>query len=464
MSNSSTSGSSAMDDESNTARKPRQKNYTLRTRKGKETVTNTIMFQLPDDLATRLASAKELDKDLSDNYGFEITGSKLLAKKLFVFPKTEEEHDTIIKNDQVLGNIFRTSLAHKSVSIIIRNISAKDIDQNAQIARELKRMGIIDIQPLIANQHEHLAVKGKCQSRAELNQIMDDYFVSGKKFTLITNEIIWVNFDPDIPKVVQCFNCLKIGHFANTCPNSPSCEICCESGHLFEKCPRSNEKPKCANCKKAHEATDNRCEELVEARREKIKLAVFHITGRSLERPIRFGKNKTTYSEAINKSLEAQNLISNQHNWFQKQTEKVNFIEKEAVEAQKKIEEQNLAQYLKLDKIAERIEKASKHAEETNKKIDESLKKIVTEMDYKLKVETARLDSRVDEVIDVTNQNTDVLFNKIERLEKWAAVMSGKDDVLSHYSNNRSASQNLVNNNRAFSQQAKTVKPLVKSA
>jgi hypothetical protein len=142
----------------------------------------------------------------------------------------------------------------------------------------------------------------------------------------------------------------------------------------------------------------------------------------------------------------------------------VNFIEKEAVEAQKKIEEKNLAQYLKIDQIADRIEKASNLAVETNKKIDESLKKIATEMDCKLKVETARLDSRIDSVIDATDQNTEILCNKIEALEKWAAVMSGKDDVLSHYSNNRSASQNLVNSNRAFSQQAKTVKPLVKSA
>jgi hypothetical protein len=306
-------------------------------------------------------------------------------------------------------------------------------------------MGIIELKPLIDNQIEHLAVKGKCRSRANLHHLMCEYFVSGKKFTLVTNQVIWVNFDPDIPKVPQCFNCLKIGHFSKSCEENPTCEICGDKGHLYENCPKPNDKPKCANCKQEHEATDNRCEILANARREKIKEQVFHITGQSLERPIGFGKNKKSYIEATKKSIEAQQIISNSNKWFQKQDEKVNNIEKETVELQKKIEQDVRDKYAKINQITERVEKAIKYAENTNNKIDETMKSIASELETKLRNETTRLDTRINNIIDDSNQNNERTINRIETLEKWAIKMSGDVNVLKNFKSNVSSTVSSQN-------------------
>lgn len=67
--------------------------------------------------------------------------------------------------------------------------------------------------------------------------------------------------------MVQCFRCLKFGHFIKECKGSAVCRKCGSSKHIAKDCDHDGEK--CVNCSikvaagaqvnVRHNSTDNRC-------------------------------------------------------------------------------------------------------------------------------------------------------------------------------------------------------------
>lgn len=421
-----------------TRRERRKREFTLKTRNN-EKIINTILFRLTKEKETELKKIADLDLVLSQAYKFKITGAKLSNDKLFIFPKTESEYDTIVgdKIETLLFNVSRTGLANKSVSVIIRNISIRDINAHKGIQRELESMGIIEISPLIADQDTHLAVKGRCNTRQEHHELMCKFFVEGKQFTLINGKTVWVNFDPDIPKVIQCFHCLKLGHFANDCVNPIRCEICGKEGHGHEKCQTPTE-PKCANCREQHEATDPRCELLADAKRAKTKETLYHITGKFLERPQRFGKNRAeNYREALKKNADKQNTIDNTNVWLQMASDKVNALEQQAEYLNNKHETDIQAKCLNLDNIADKIKEAADSAKATNDNIaklmadiaNRAAEQMANYLDGKIGKEIVRVEGRLDEHIGNSKNNQIETNERLNALEQWALLLSNTTNV-----------------------------------
>jgi hypothetical protein len=92
----------------------------------------------------------------------------------------------------------------------------------------------------------------------------------------------------DEEPLVQCFHCLRVGHMAAKCLDSPKPGRCshCGGDHGYKACDRKQEKPNCSNCmrdngtygknyKCDHDATDKvRCfymKRMMEIAKEKIE-------------------------------------------------------------------------------------------------------------------------------------------------------------------------------------------------
>ena len=147
----------------------------------------------------------------------------------------------------------RWTLENRDYIIILTHINIEDIDYNPTIKQDLSAMGLVKFEPLTEDDREYCSVKATCRSKEDCKNILNTYYLSGKKYKTINNEILSVRFGPNLPNPKICFNCYKYDHVANECPQQTlTCEKCAEQGHKKAQC--TSEVTRCVNCNGAHEA------------------------------------------------------------------------------------------------------------------------------------------------------------------------------------------------------------------
>ena len=65
--------------------------------------------------------------------------------------------------------------------------------------------------------------------------------------------------DKDTTTRRLCFNCRKVGHTSNSCPEQKLCNICRQPGHLMKDCPNKDKiNKRCLICD-SEDHLKNRC-------------------------------------------------------------------------------------------------------------------------------------------------------------------------------------------------------------
>ena len=304
---------------------------------------------LTDD-QIKFCDSNDLEKHILEKTGINLdsrSGSNgkdyiRLGKKLFLYPKSENDHDQILPNKTWLFSSNQmTSLENRNSFFILRGISLNEINKSSIIKIDLQKTNVKSWTALIENEPDHLAVKCETNTRANLSEILSNHFVEGKKYMLPNNKIALVRFDPDIQNPIQCFSCFKFdGHMAENCrAECQKCERCGEKRHIeVKKQLQCKNKQCCVNCGKPHGARDMSCEEFILHKSQKMQSQVHLITGKFLVRSPR--TRRAHYADLVKKHSEGISVTDNFCKWKNDADSRVASVEKRCVNELNKVEGQ----------------------------------------------------------------------------------------------------------------------------
>ena len=365
-----------------------------------ENKPNAILIFLMDD-QNKFIDNNDLDKYISDKTDIKLDsrsgsngkGHTKIGKKLFLYPESDRDHDNILRNKNWMFNKNQmTSLENRSNYVILRGISINEIENSQTIRQDFSKMNIESWSALIEGENNHLAVKCKMITRADLSEILSNYYIDGKKYLLPNNKIAQVRFDPDIQNPIQCYACYKFeGHTAEKCPlEHPKCEHCGETKHVDplkqEKCEK---KACCINCGKTHGARDKRCEVSTAERNSKMQSQVHLITGKFLVRPPR--NRRSQYVEMVKKHQESFTAEKDFDNWKSSANSRVDNIERRYEDGLKKMEGDMTEIKCKAGAYVDDMKKILQIAEN-------SIAKINDHMDLSIEIRCKKIESKILEI------------------------------------------------------------------
>jgi hypothetical protein len=255
-------------------------------------------------------------------------GYTLIGHKLFIYPASDKDHDTIITHKLwPLSKNQVYSLENKGTTIILRGISCAEIDDHPDIYKDLSLMGIKNWRPLAGDNRNYGGCKAECETRGNLVDVMHKWYVSGKSYSLKNGHTAQVRFDPDVKNPVQCYKCLSLqsdvtpAHYADKCNKEAKCGNCGGKAHVenYEDC---GNKSFCLNCppgpNNKHGSLDKRCPRFIMLKDEQLRAEVYNITQTVYNRLPR--SRKEQYNEIVKKNV-ISNTISQDLSKLQKNAE-----------------------------------------------------------------------------------------------------------------------------------------------
>jgi hypothetical protein len=351
-----------------------KKRHTMRTNVDDDYKVNSILFILEQNFAIDLANTDDMCHVVSRRLGIKVRDCHLKEKRLFVSPKTEVDHDEIIKRQNRIPNVHFQTIYNKNLYLIIKELSCNDINRSESIKKELLGLGIVQWWPLVEeneDSNEDIIIKCKCSSRGALSDIMIKHFASGKYFTLIDGYKVLATFQPFSPNPVQCYKCHSFdGHLANKCPTGPVCERCGSRDHSYDSCGAKT--ACCVNCKNDHESTDRRCEKFQDLKKFEEETTVFHITGQLIKKNIVL-KGKRKFNEITKKFRESYSIANNVEGWKEEQSNKV-------AKWENRLEESHLAYSKKTENLCSNLENTFKRIDELSARSSSLLETVESRM------------------------------------------------------------------------------------
>ena len=345
--------------------KPR---YKLRRANDDNTpIINTVLFKLSEDVAKTWESVENMDDKLRVLFELDIKDAKLVGRRLYVTPRTEEDHDVLIRQNKL--KVLGTQTIHnKDTHFILKEISYAEIEECSLIQKDLKSMGVEKWSPLFddgsVESKNDQKVRCKCATRADVSNIMSKYFVSGKRWRTRQNYAVTATFHPDIKNPIQCYKCFSFdGHMAHKCEKL-ICGKCGDPGHDVDGC--SSNKIKCVNCGDRHEARDLRCEVYQNQRIKDEEYACFRMTSEVLIKPRFFKGRRATWATVVNgeSATNKQTLQQNDVSYSSRQGKNIEKASGGGYEADEKMEE--------LKRVISREHVNQKEWFETNTKVTEA--------------------------------------------------------------------------------------------
>jgi hypothetical protein len=335
-------------------------------------------------------------------------GYSFIGQKLYVYTATQEDFENLITNKTwpLSKNQFVT-LDHKSNTFVLRGICVDEIEQNKNIASDLENMGVKKWSPLIKGQTSHMGVKCECEEKAHLTEILKNFYVDGKKYSIGNGKHANVRFDPDIPKPNQCYKCFEYtDHIAINCPSStPRCGNCGDKKHMDDDWSCQNQ-PNCVNCSfdpqnptaHQHHAKDRKCKKFLLLREKKHQEKIFDLTQAYLKRPPTTKREQ--YAEMVRKHVEGNEVVNKFNQWINTQNVKVNNVERRYGEEMVKVEGEFMAIKEKASKYVDDMASVLELAKKAYNDLSDNIKKTTDErcgaMEKRFEAEVGRIDNNMN--------------------------------------------------------------------
>jgi hypothetical protein len=426
-------GSTSMEME--TAATRRRINAKNMYRQGSETTKpNTIVVALDENQIKEIKKLRCIDQFVITQTGAQVKGCNLIGQQLFIYPAGQADFEAVWSNNEwSLKANNKKQLENRDHTLILKKINIKEIQESLVIQSELKNMGIIEWRPLIEDDPDYLGVKVKCQSKGHLTDIMNNYYLAGKKFKLLSGLITNVNFNPDVRPPVQCFNCYKFAnHMADQCePSMKTCGYCGMAGHTQNQCAKDGP-PKCVNCSGAHESKSKDCTHYIQLKREKISKAMYYVTGEAIARPDE--KTKTGYLAAVTRQ-KAGIAITYKIDAVQEEVhKKVDLIKRGNEESQRRIEQYFEEAKKDSSEAQNSLKAAVSWAQTACQQINENMLKVATEVAHgvkmELKRETAFLAKGLDDLKFSLNTKESNINNRLDYIENYLGKMNNGESFM----------------------------------
>ena len=181
-----------------------------------------IIITASDDMMHEIEEEKLTEK--LNSLEIKIRRKNIVNNRVYLYPETSTDAQAILnENSELLKGCPRIDLETKATYLLLFEISFNEINENENVAKFLKSIGITEWQPLLSDA-DCLSVKCQCNSRQTTGEILEKYYIDGFKVVLNSNLSTKVTVEPDVPNPLQCYNCFKLtNHVKSSCPNKKMC-------------------------------------------------------------------------------------------------------------------------------------------------------------------------------------------------------------------------------------------------
>lgn len=132
--------------------------------------------------------------------------------------------------------------------------------------------------------------------------------------------------NPYIPKVVQCYKCLRYGHVKSQCKSTTDRCSNCGQDHERKNCDEEKNAPKCVHCKGEHSSMYRGCEEYKKMERVRATMTINNLTFSEAKKIL---YNTSSYASVVSATDKAENSKNQQKHirFSQVQKPKTNYAQ-----------------------------------------------------------------------------------------------------------------------------------------